>query len=62
MKKLTVFSWGYWGWGSSAAQFVKASDAVEASRGYDSRIGKSISKTLRPGLLAAGTSISRVTE
>ena len=28
-------SWGYWGWGSSAAQFVKAADAVEASRGFD---------------------------
>jgi len=34
MKKPTIFSWGYWGWGSSAAQFVKAADAVEAARGY----------------------------
>jgi len=35
MKKLTIFSWGYWGWGSSAAQFIQAADAVEASRGFD---------------------------
>jgi hypothetical protein len=34
-KKITIFSWGYWGWGSSAAQFVKGADAVEASRGYE---------------------------
>jgi hypothetical protein len=34
MKKVTIFSWGYWGRGSSAAQFVKVADAVEASRGY----------------------------
>ena len=35
MKKLTLFSWGYWGWGSSAAQFVKAADVVEAARGVN---------------------------
>jgi len=35
MKPLTIFSWGYWGWGSSAAQFLKAADAVEAARGYE---------------------------
>ena len=35
MKKLTVFSWGYWGWGSSAAEFVKAVDAVEAARKHE---------------------------
>jgi hypothetical protein len=35
MKKLTIFSWGYWGWGNSAAQFIEAADAVEASRGFD---------------------------
>jgi hypothetical protein len=33
-RKLTIFSWGYWGWGSSAAKFVKAADAVEGARGY----------------------------
>ena len=33
MKSLTVFSWGYWGWGNSGQQAVVAMDAVEASRG-----------------------------
>ena len=48
MKKLTIFSWGYWGWGSSAAQFVKAADAVETARGFqpplfvDIRIQRSV--------------------
>lgn len=31
---LTIFSWGYWGWGTSAIQFVKLADAVEAARGF----------------------------
>jgi hypothetical protein len=31
---ITLFSWGYWGWGSSTEQFVAAADAVEASRGF----------------------------
>jgi hypothetical protein len=35
MKKLTISSWGYWGWGSSAAEFVKGADAVEAARGVN---------------------------
>jgi hypothetical protein len=48
MKQLTIFSWGYWGWGSSAAQFVTAADAVEAARGLkppvfvDIRIQRSV--------------------
>jgi hypothetical protein len=48
MKKVTMFSWGYWGWGSSATQFVKAVDAVEAARGFapmlffDIRIQRSV--------------------
>ncbi len=29
-----IFSWGYWGWGTTTAEFVRAADAVEASRGY----------------------------
>lgn len=37
-RKLTIFSWGYWGWGNSARHFVKAADAVEASRGYNQLI------------------------
>jgi len=31
MKKWTIFSWGYREWGSSAAQFVKTADGVEAA-------------------------------
>jgi hypothetical protein len=31
---LTLFSWGYWGWGESTPDFVRAADAVEQSRGF----------------------------
>lgn len=31
---ITLFSWGFYGWGSSARAFIKAADKVEASRGY----------------------------
>src|SRR5579862_7440579 len=43
-----IFSWGYWGWGTTAADFLRAADAVEASRGYapplfvDIRIGRDV--------------------
>ena len=43
-----MFSWGYFGWGNSTDQFVKAVDAVERSRGYkpplfvDTRIRRSV--------------------
>lgn len=30
---ITVFSWGYWGWGSSTMEFVRRVDAIEKSRG-----------------------------
>jgi len=29
-----MFSWGYWGWGTSTPQFVKLVDAIEESRGF----------------------------
>ena len=32
---LTVFSWGYEGWGNATAELVRAFDAVEALRGYE---------------------------
>jgi hypothetical protein len=32
--KLTIFSWGFWGWGTHADKFVKVVDTVEASRGF----------------------------
>jgi Protein of unknown function, DUF488 len=34
MKPITLFSWGYWGWGNSTKQLVRAVDAVEESRGF----------------------------
>jgi hypothetical protein len=51
MKKLTIYSWGYWGWGTHADRFVKVVDCVEASRGYkppifvDIRIRRSVRAT-----------------
>lgn len=35
MVPLTIFSWGYWGWGNKAAHFVQAADLVEVSRGFE---------------------------
>lgn len=32
---LTVFSWGYEGWGNATAELVRAFDVVEAARGYE---------------------------
>lgn len=34
MHKLTVYMWGYWGWGNAAQELVKAVDAVERKRGF----------------------------
>jgi hypothetical protein len=34
MTELTIFSWGYWGWGTSTEQLVQAVDALEAARGF----------------------------
>ena len=34
MSKLTLFTWGYWGWGSTTQRFVESVDAVEKIRGY----------------------------
>jgi hypothetical protein len=47
-KALTIFSFGYWGWGNAARELVKALDAVEAKRGFevalfvDTRISRSV--------------------
>jgi hypothetical protein len=32
---LTVFSWGYEGWGNATAELVRAFDVVELARGYE---------------------------
>lgn len=48
MQPLTLFSWGYWGWGNSPPQLIQAVDAVEAARGcappifVDIRISRSV--------------------
>jgi hypothetical protein len=34
MKRITIFTWGYYGWGNHTPQLVEAVDAVEASRGF----------------------------
>jgi hypothetical protein len=33
--RTTIFSWGYYGWGESTTQLVRAVDAVEHSRGFE---------------------------
>ena len=34
MKRFTIFSWGYYGWGNWTRQLIKAVDAVEETRGF----------------------------
>lgn len=34
MSAVRLFTWGYWGWGTTARQLVEAADAVEAARGF----------------------------
>ena len=48
MAPITLFSWGYWGWGNATPQLLEAVDAVEAARGFrpplfvDVRISRSV--------------------
>jgi hypothetical protein len=48
MTTITLFSWGYWGWGNATRQFVEAVDAAEAAREFapplfvDVRISRSV--------------------
>jgi hypothetical protein len=35
MKPITIFSWGYWGWGTATKQLLKAVASVEAERGFE---------------------------
>lgn len=35
MKPITLFSWGYYGWGNHTPQLVEAVGAVETSRGFE---------------------------
>jgi hypothetical protein len=34
LNPLTIFTWGYWGWGNATRRLVEAVDAVERARGY----------------------------
>lgn len=34
MNKITIYMWGYWGWGNAAPELVKAVDAIERKRGF----------------------------
>ena len=34
MKQMTAFTWGYYGWGTHAEEFVRGVDAVERARGW----------------------------
>jgi hypothetical protein len=35
MPSITIFTWGYYGWGNHTPQLVEAVDAVETSRGFE---------------------------
>lgn len=35
VKHLSVFSWGFWGWGTATPQLVSAVDAAERKRGFN---------------------------
>jgi hypothetical protein len=35
MVPVTIFTWGYYGWGNATPQLVEAVDAVEMSRGFE---------------------------
>lgn len=32
---MTIFTWGYWGWGQATSQLVEAATAVERARGFE---------------------------
>jgi hypothetical protein len=34
MKRISIFSWGFWGWGTATRKLVAAVDAVERQRGF----------------------------
>ena len=35
MTPMSIFSWGFWGWGTTTPQLIKAVDAAERQRGFD---------------------------
>lgn len=54
MKPITIFTWGYYGWGNHTPQLVHAVDAVESSRSFESPIFVDI--RIRRSVRAAGFS------
>lgn len=34
MQPITLFTFGYWGWGNATPQLIQGVDAVERSRGF----------------------------
>jgi hypothetical protein len=34
MKPITLFSWGYYGWGNASPQLLELVDAIEEKRGF----------------------------
>jgi len=48
MKRITLFSFGYWGWGNATHQLIEAVDAIESARGFappifvDTRIRRAV--------------------
>jgi len=52
MQRLTLFTWGYYGWGNATEQFIVAADAVEKGRGFRSPIFVDI--RIRRSVRAAG--------
>lgn len=49
---MTIFTWGYYGWGNHTAQLVEAVDAAETGRGYEPPIFVDI--RIRRSVRAAG--------
>src|SRR6266853_6591486 len=45
---LTLFTWGYWGWGNATHELIRAVDATERQRGFkppiffDIRVSRSV--------------------
>jgi len=50
-RMLTLFTWGYWGWGNATHELIRAVDATERRRGFkppiffDIRVSRSVRAT-----------------
>gem|GEM_PF-6048247 len=52
-KQLRIFSWGYWGWGNCAEQFIQACDLVEQDRDFNPPVFVDV-RLLKPTQYAKG--------